>query len=238
MLLASKEGHYVPNSGFCKSIDAEAVDTMRRQQGYVLNYIEEVDSIYEINPEMVVYVMSTQENNIRFPPTDGNRCPLCGETVPLEGSCCSVCSDARYEMFRHRLKYYDVPFRAINAININIARTRSFSHAESWLDSKFKEERLPLLFIGNSTDPIIKQNYGWVPDWISGSVAVEYDGSMRSSASKRYALAKEHGVKLVIIQISVREMQKDPKKLKKEIAKIKVALGVIKQTNLFTSFSN
>lgn len=244
-LMASREGVRENELGFCKSIDYWIIDHAIEKKGYVLDYIDEYDSVYEINPEMVVDIMNKRNNNfvgnVNWEEADTlSACPLCGKIAPKWGQCCDITINDRFELFNHRLKYHKIPLPAIGAQNLSLARSVTESNNEKTLDSIFCKEGMPLLYVGNKANksPTLVKEYGFVPDWIGigdRKVAVEYDGSKRSSneIERREGLAKDKGFELYIITVNAKTLQEDRGKLDIVLDDIKYRLGMFKSLNDF-----
>lgn len=242
ILLGAERGYIVKDLGYTKSIDFLLCLLAKKVNKDLLLYIHEKEVFYLLSPHLISqYMKKYRRNNLIYPIKilKDNLCPICGEQLSLQlhndmySECAQQLNDAIFECNNHRLKFNKVPLNVCGAKNINFAKTIAQSESERWFDALFREEGLNLIYTGDKQVPIIKEIYGFFPDWVYalGKKVVEYDGSKRKDG-KRKELVKNYGFDIFTIEKNWRIYEDDLQKQRKLIDQLRFYLGIDKQMQL------
>lgn len=158
----------VEDIGMCKSIDYHIVKNAKSNNRVLLIYVyDEVRkerTIYSVSPgDIIAYA----ETNLQFEidvPEDETICPLCHESMPIwHEHSVSEFAGPRLEVWRHRLKYYYIPFNQLYLQNLNSGGAKPIEDHEQQLLDALLAEGLKVRYTGDQ--PGERKLFGYCPDF-------------------------------------------------------------------------
>lgn len=197
----------VLKGGYSKSLDAEIVLDVICGDEYLLLGLRNEQKFYMTTGVDLKLFLDDREYNRSCSLSNCFEtclCPICLKPLDYNHNHpAAYDSDALIEVYKHRIKFCNVPLRKADFVNIDRTVRAQASFYEKWLYKKMQDHRLPYFRTAELRDPIFKEQFGYYPDFIplKGNLVVELDvTTKRVTIEKRQQLLAERDFRLYSIR--------------------------------------